>query len=532
MSPFKAGVIAIVAVAAVTYFGFTKANPFANPYELTASFKQASSIKPRSPVRIAGVNVGEVSEVKPIAGGGAQVKMKIKDEGLPIHKDATMKIRPRIFLEGNFFVDVKPGSPSVATLESGDTIPFTQTASPVQFADVLAALQTDTREDLQILLKEYSSAIDGPGGDSFNRSIRYWEPAYKGVSLANEATLGTEPGDLGRVLRGQAKVSRALTRDPEALKDLVTDFNITALSFAREDVALSQSIPLLDETLEKGMPALAALNSALPSLRAFSRDALPGTISTGPMIDASLPFVKQARRLVSARELKGLTKDLRATVPDLVGLQKGQVGFQGENRTLSSCQNEVLLPFSKTPIPDPDFPENSGQPFFKQAPRGLAALSGESRISDSNSPQVRAQFGGNASTFVSRGDNGEGLFGMNSTPVIGARPARPKARPVFRPGTPCETQQTPDLNAPGGASQAPASVKVTPDSKDPKLLDLAEKAKARRVDFAQFIEDRDAGKPTIDPSEFSELGVKLQAQARDIVKLDDVYSFREKKGAK
>jgi hypothetical protein len=30
---------------------------------------------------------------------------------LPIHKDATLKIRPRIFLEGNFFVDVRPGTP-------------------------------------------------------------------------------------------------------------------------------------------------------------------------------------------------------------------------------------------------------------------------------------------------------------------------------------------------------------------------------------------------------------------------------------
>ena len=34
--------------------------------------------------------------------------MEIEDKGLPIHKDATLKIRPRIFLEGNFFVDLSP----------------------------------------------------------------------------------------------------------------------------------------------------------------------------------------------------------------------------------------------------------------------------------------------------------------------------------------------------------------------------------------------------------------------------------------
>ncbi len=32
--------------------------------------------------------------------------MSIQNQGLPIHDDATFAIRPRIFLEGNFFVDI------------------------------------------------------------------------------------------------------------------------------------------------------------------------------------------------------------------------------------------------------------------------------------------------------------------------------------------------------------------------------------------------------------------------------------------
>ena len=38
-----------------------------------------------------------------------KVTMEMKESGLPIHKDATLKIRSRIFLEGNFFVDLTPG---------------------------------------------------------------------------------------------------------------------------------------------------------------------------------------------------------------------------------------------------------------------------------------------------------------------------------------------------------------------------------------------------------------------------------------
>ena len=51
---------------------------------------------------------------------------------MPIHKDATLKIRPRLFLEGNFFVDMTAGTPGRPTIDDGDTIPVTQTAYPVQ----------------------------------------------------------------------------------------------------------------------------------------------------------------------------------------------------------------------------------------------------------------------------------------------------------------------------------------------------------------------------------------------------------------
>ena len=67
--------------------------------------------------------------------------MEIDKKGLPIHKDATVKIRPRIFLEGNFFVDMQPGTPGAPTLGDGDTLPITQTSTPVQLDQVLTALQ-------------------------------------------------------------------------------------------------------------------------------------------------------------------------------------------------------------------------------------------------------------------------------------------------------------------------------------------------------------------------------------------------------
>ena len=158
MSPFKAGLIAALIVFFAVAWAFTRYNPLASPYELNAAFHSANNLQPDSPVRVAGVDVGKVDEVKPIGStGGAMVKMQIQDKGLPIFKDAELKIRPRIFLEGNYFIDVQPGSPGSPKLKSGATIPVNQTATPVQLGQVLSALQSDTRSDFQILLNEYAT---------------------------------------------------------------------------------------------------------------------------------------------------------------------------------------------------------------------------------------------------------------------------------------------------------------------------------------------------------------------------------------
>src|SRR5919199_2868933 len=113
VTPFKAGLLAAVIILVFSFFGFSRYNPFAHPYKLHAIFQSANNLQPKSPVRIAGVQVGMVTDVEPLSSGSgaAKVTMQIEKKGLPIHADAQMKIRPRIFLEGNFFVDLQPGTP-------------------------------------------------------------------------------------------------------------------------------------------------------------------------------------------------------------------------------------------------------------------------------------------------------------------------------------------------------------------------------------------------------------------------------------
>jgi phospholipid/cholesterol/gamma-HCH transport system substrate-binding protein len=451
MTPFRAGVLAIVVLALFAYFGFSKSNPFANPYEFKAVFNDVNNLKPKSPVRIAGVEVGKVLKVEPVESGkgAAEVTMEVQDKGLPIKKDAEVKIRPRIFLEGNFFVDVEPGSPSGDDLPSGGVIPVTQTAAPVQFGDLLTALQRDTRSDLQTFLREYSKGLSDGGAEGFNQAVKYWKPAYLNSSLANDATLGQDPNhDVQRLLKGQQKTFAALVKDENALKGLVTNFNVTAAAFAREDVALAQTVPALRDTLKIGYPALASLDSALPSLRAFAHDALPGVRSSDPTLAASMPFITQARLLMSEDELRGTARVLRQTIPDLVKFDQTSVPFLRESRALSACTNNVLVPVMGLKIPNPETgneAENSDQPVRAQLQRGMPGLSGESRLSDGNNQ------------FFHAGETAPGNRVRPGPPPDGGSMPMP-----HRPDVPCETQELPNMHAPGGPIEAFPILDSTP----------------------------------------------------------------------
>ena len=166
-------------IAIGVYFGFTKDIPFTHGYYLHAVFESSNNLRPGSPVRIAGVNVGKVQSVERYKRHRTSPRSRWRStrQGLPIHEDATLKIRPRIFLEGNFFVDLRPGSPSAPEVADGGTIGSTQTSTPVQLDQLLTALQSDQRADLQTLLQEYGKALDleadrGAGRDARSRRAR------------------------------------------------------------------------------------------------------------------------------------------------------------------------------------------------------------------------------------------------------------------------------------------------------------------------------------------------------------------------
>lgn len=471
------GLIALVILVIGFYLAFAKSIPFTSDgYELRAVFSDAQSIRANSPVRVAGVDVGKVKSIEHLTdedGEGldaAVVTMNLKEDALPIKEDATMRLRPRLFLEGNLFVDLEPGSPAGEELDSGSMIPLEQTSISVQFDQVLTSLQQPVRASLGTFLSEFGTALCGSGppdadcapdsgGEGLRESFRTSPAAYRSTAEVNEAFLGTEPGDLAGFVRNLGTTVEALDRNREQLKDLVTNFRIVTGSFAAEDEALEQAIAELDPLLAVGRPALAKLNGALPALRAFSRELLPGVRSANKALDDANPFIRQLRALVSKRELRGLVKDLRVSIPSLARLADETRPFLEETRALSSCFSSTIIPWANTTVPaDSDDPD---APVYKNTGYGLAGLGGESRSGDANGQYFRVIGGGGLNTVSFDTDSGT-TAGVVPFDNLGVQPARQSAaKTPFRPDVPCENQDPPDLNT-GGAPAVPTTRSTNP----------------------------------------------------------------------
>jgi phospholipid/cholesterol/gamma-HCH transport system substrate-binding protein len=468
-SPFQVGAIALIVLVILAYLGFAKDIPFVNPpYELKAVFADAQNMATRSPVRIAGVEVGQVTKIEQYSDDSdlSVVTMELKDDALPLHEDAELKIRPRIFLEGNFFVELDPGSPSGPELADGSTVPAAQTSGSVQLDEVLTSLQSDTRADLQKLLQGYGDAINGeplPGEDadqepmtrgqtaaeSLNDSIPTAADALRGLAIVNDATMGTELHDLSSLIGSQARVSTALAAKEEQLKDFVTNFNLTVAAFAAEEDNLRRTIGELPDVLERAGPALDSLNASFPPTRAFARAILPGVRATPGVIENSFPWIRQVRALVSPAELQGLVNDLRPAIDDLAQVTDDSINLFPRVDDVSRCFLENVLPAGDIVIDGPPgYPHETGVENYKEFWQSQVALSGESQNFDGNGQYTRFQPGGGDQTFTTTNTRigGAPFFTNPSLAPIGSIPKYPARRPPYRRDVKCFNSDLPKVN--------------------------------------------------------------------------------------
>jgi phospholipid/cholesterol/gamma-HCH transport system substrate-binding protein len=463
------------------YLAFTKHVPFTGyGYQLEATFANAANVSVNSPVRIAGVDVGKVIGSSS-DGGTSTVTFTVEDKGRPIHADAYAQIRPRIFLEGNFFIDLDPGSPSAPEMESGDTIPVSRTSISVQLDEILSALQSPVRADLSRLLEGFGDALSRKptaaedegfpaevhgrsGAEGISDAFLYGGSAGRYSAQVTNALLGTDPGDLSRLVAGAGRAFGALASREEDLQGLIVNFDVFTGALAAQSQNLATTVGRFAPTLRTARASLASLNRALPPLRAWAIEMRPAVEELPGWIAAGRPWLQQARPLLSGKELGGIARLLREATPGLAGAtQAGKVNTIPQINRISLCTTQVFAPTGNQVIAD-QF--STGGPSYREFFYALANLAGWGQNFDGNGYYARSQTGGGPQLVTGSNPLGnlttdKATWAYTVAAPIGVQP-QIGGRPPKRPKVRCHTNPVPELNGRLGQAGPPSMTPVNP----------------------------------------------------------------------
>jgi phospholipid/cholesterol/gamma-HCH transport system substrate-binding protein len=478
--------IAIIFILIFTigpYLAFTGHVPFTSyGYELKATFANSANIAKNSPIRIAGVDVGKVISSER-DGDSTTIAFTVEGEGRPIHDDAFAAIRPRIFLEGNFFIDLDPGSPSAPELDSGGTIPVSRTSTAVQLDEVLTALQSPVRADLSRVLQGFGTALNHTptaaedvgqlpevhgksGGEALNGALKYGGDAGRYSAVVTNALLGTQKRDLSRLVAGSERTFGALAANEADLQGLIDNFNVFTGALAAQSANLSTTVNLLAPTLKTTHASLVSLNRSLPPLRTYAIALTPAVAEIPALVAASKPWLAQARPLLSGKEAGGVAKLLAKSTPGLT-----EAAFAGKSvalpqlNQLSLCTTNVFVPTGNQVIQDRF---STGQPSYREFFYTLTNIAGQVQNFDGNGPFLRLQASGGASLASTPNPNSgteqqtdEVLYTRTATAPLATQP-RIGGRPPFQTDVPCYKNPVPDVNGSRLAQLGPPSPAVSP----------------------------------------------------------------------
>ena len=163
-------VFAAVCIIGIEYLAVNIGQPlpFSQNYTVHAVFSNADGIPTAADVRVAGVDVGKVTDVAsdPQYPGETVVTMQITDStAVPVFSNGYAMIKPKTLL-GEKYVDLTVGDgASAEAISSGGFLPPAQTGKDVSNDEIFNAFDAQTRAQQQKVLAELDAATFARSGD-------------------------------------------------------------------------------------------------------------------------------------------------------------------------------------------------------------------------------------------------------------------------------------------------------------------------------------------------------------------------------
>ena len=299
------------------------------PFKVWVEVQNARGVIPGQgqTVRVAGMRVGDVGEVK-LKDGKALIRMDLtREHERLVRRDATVLLRPRTGLK-DMFLALDPGTRSARPVKEDETIGSGNSAPDVNADEVLEALDTDTRSYLKLLINGAGKGLEGRDDDL--RQVFYrLGPLHRDLRKLNTEVVKRKR-NLARLINNYGQTTERLGKEDRDLSSLVVNADRVFSRLAEEDQNISAAVQRLPSTLrqaestlvkvgqfgETARPAFSALRPAVKEIDDANSELRPLAEAAEPVLREKVrPFVARARPYV--RDLSPAARDLGRASPDL-----------------------------------------------------------------------------------------------------------------------------------------------------------------------------------------------------------------------
>ena len=217
---------------------------FADNYEVKAVFSDATGVLRGDLVKIAGVNVGKVTNFE-VEGGDAIVTMEINGE-VRLPENVLAEIKYRNLLGQRIINLSRPDLPSTAMMQEGDTIPVAQTTPAL---------------DLSTVFNNMRPLIQSTNPEHINTVSRAILEVFEG-----------RESDLEGVLNNLGELSETLIGGGQRFSSLITDLDQLAKLLNSESGEIRVGVDRFTELMEALAEVTPTLERVITQLDTASTD--------------------------------------------------------------------------------------------------------------------------------------------------------------------------------------------------------------------------------------------------------------------
>jgi phospholipid/cholesterol/gamma-HCH transport system substrate-binding protein len=289
---------------------------FGRMVEYRTSFKSIPGLKAGDPVRLAGVDVGTVRDIR-VVGARVEVLLRVKP-GTPVKTDSIATIKLTSLL-GTNFVDITFGSPAAQISPPGSLL---QSSEPPDLNTMLVRLN-DAAGDIQSLVRQVNEGL--------GKSIEPISSAFQSMDkIAKKIEKGE--GTLGRLIADDS-----LYRD---IRGMAANLSQVSDQIAKGQGTLGKL--LSDDALYKDMRGLTAdLRVSTGSLSRMMKDIESGKGSLGKLVKDDTLYNETREAMSGIRNMSKRISEGQGTLGKLVNDETMYRDMQGAVASLNGIMKKV-----------------------------------------------------------------------------------------------------------------------------------------------------------------------------------------------